>query len=118
MTDKRLVFTTAQSEQEARRVANTLVDRKLAACVSIVPKMESIYTWEGKTEEAQEIMLIIKTTEAAFEKVCEAIKEMHSYEVPECLCVAVEAGNPEYLKWIDEAVRPEDKQPEEHRQTA
>jgi periplasmic divalent cation tolerance protein len=104
MTDKRIVFTTAGSEQEARRIGNALVEKKLAACVSIIPKMESIYIWEGKTEESQELMLMIKTTAAAFEQVCGMIKQMHSYEVPECLCLAIEAGNAEYLAWIGQVV--------------
>lgn len=104
MTDKRIVLTTAGSEQEARRIGNALVEKKLAACVSIIPKMESIYIWEGKTEESQELMLMIKTTAAAFEQVCAMIKQMHSYEVPECLCLAVEAGNAEYLQWIGTAI--------------
>lgn len=104
MPDKRVVLTTAGSRDEARRIAEALVDRKLAACVNIVPGVLSIYRWEGKRDEAEEWMLLIKTTAAAFERVRDAIKEMHSYELPECLCLPVEGGSEEYLKWLEDSV--------------
>ncbi len=104
MTDKKLVLTTAGSEEEARKIARALVERRLAACVNIVPQIESIYRWEGKVEEAQEWLLVIKTTGAAFDRVRDAIKELHSYEVPECICISIENGSPDYLKWIGESV--------------
>jgi periplasmic divalent cation tolerance protein len=104
MTDKRLVLTTAGSVDEARRIAEGLVDRKLAACVNIVPKVVSIYRWKGKVEEAEEWLLWIKTTEAAYPRVRDAIKEMHSYEVPECMSLVADDGCPAYMKWIDESV--------------
>jgi len=102
MTDKKIVLTTAGSADEARRIAEALVERKLAACVNIVPKIVSIYRWKGKVEEAEEWLLVIKTG-AAFEKVRDAIREMHSYELPECVAIAIEDGSPEYLKWLAEA---------------
>ena len=104
MTDIRLVLTTSGSRDEARRIAEALVDRKLAACVNIVPGIVSIYRWKEKREEAGEWLLLIKTTAAAFARVREAIKEMHSYELPECLCLAIEDGSPEYLQWLRESV--------------
>jgi periplasmic divalent cation tolerance protein len=105
MTDKRLVFTTAGSMDEARRIADALVSRKLAACVNIVSRVQSIYRWKGKTEESEEWILLIKTTAGRFDKIRDAIKEMHSYELPECLSLAVDAGSEEYLNWVDEAVK-------------
>jgi periplasmic divalent cation tolerance protein len=104
MTDKKLVFTTAGSHEEARKIGRALVERRMAACVNIVPRVESVYRWEGKVEEAQEWLLIIKTTTAAFERVREAIRELHSYNLPECICVSIEDGSPEYLQWIGESV--------------
>jgi periplasmic divalent cation tolerance protein len=103
MTDKRIVMTTAGSVDEARRIAEALVDRKLAACVNIVPKIVSIYRWKGKVEEAEEWLLWVKTA-APFERVRDAILEMHSYELPECMSILIEDGSPAYLKWLDDSV--------------
>jgi periplasmic divalent cation tolerance protein len=72
--------------------------------VNIVPQIESVYRWKGKVEEAQEWLLIIKTTAAGFERVRDVIRELHSYELPECVCVSIEDGGPEYLEWIGESV--------------
>ena len=102
MTDKRIVMTTAGSVDEARRIAEKLVDSKLAACVNIVPRVVSIYRWKGKVEEAEEWLLWIKTA-ASFEKVRDAILEIHSYELPECLSLSIEDASPEYLKWLEES---------------
>jgi periplasmic divalent cation tolerance protein len=104
MTDKRLVLTTAESMGQARRIADSLIERKLAACVNIVSGVQSIYRWKGKAEEAEEWLMWIKTTARAFPRVCETIKELHSYELPECMCLAIEDGSAEYLKWIEESV--------------
>jgi periplasmic divalent cation tolerance protein len=104
MTDKRIVLTTAVSEEEALKVARHLVERRLAACVNIVPQVASIYRWQDKVEEAREWLLIVKTTAAAFGQVREAIAELHSYELPECICLTIEDGSPAYLQWIAESV--------------
>jgi periplasmic divalent cation tolerance protein len=104
MTDKRIVLTTASSEEEARKIARALVERRIAACVNIVPQVTSIYRWQGKTEEAREWVLIVKTTAAAFDEVRQAIADLHSYELPECVCLTIEDGSPGYLEWISESV--------------
>ena len=104
MTNKRLVLTTASSPQEAKKIARALVESRLAACVNIIAKIESVHRWEGKIEEALEYLLLIKTTAEAFPGVREAIRQLHSYEVPECIALAVEEGSEAYLKWIDECV--------------
>jgi periplasmic divalent cation tolerance protein len=104
MTNLRLVLTTAESQNQARRIADALIERKLAACVNIVSGVQSIYRWKGKAEEADEWLMWIKTTADAFERVCETIKELHTYELPECMCLAIEDGSPEYLRWIEESV--------------
>jgi len=100
MTDKRIVLSTAGSEEEARKIARYLVDHRLAACVNIVPQVESIYRWEGTIESAREWLLLIKTTVEQFEKVRDAIGELHSYDLPECIAVEIEDGSPEYLRWL------------------
>jgi periplasmic divalent cation tolerance protein len=104
MTDKRIILSTAGSEEEARRIAQALVDRELAACVNVVGPIRSVYRWKGAVENASEHLLIIKTTAAAFPRVRDAIREMHSYELPECVMLSVEAGSEDYLKWIEESV--------------
>jgi periplasmic divalent cation tolerance protein len=105
MTDKILVLTTAASKDEAGKIGRALVEGLLAACVNIVPQVRSIYRWEGEIEQAEEWLLIVKTTRAAFERVREAILELHSYDVPECISVAVDDGSVGYLSWIGQSVR-------------
>jgi periplasmic divalent cation tolerance protein len=105
MTDKRIVLTTAGSEEEARKIASALVERQLAACVNLVPQITSIYRWQGQVEEAGEWLLIIKTTSAAFGEVQKTIAEIHSYDLPECICLEIEDGSTEYLQWIGESIK-------------
>ncbi|MBZ5647311.1 MAG: divalent-cation tolerance protein CutA [Acidobacteriia bacterium] len=104
MTDKRVVLTTAGSKEEAQKIARALVERRLAACVNVVGPIESVYRWKGAVETAEEFLCVIKTTAAAVERVRAAIKELHSYELPECVELAVEDGSAEYLAWIGENV--------------
>src|SRR6201998_612576 len=101
MTDKRIVLTTTSSEDEARRIANYLVENQLAACVNMIPRIESIYRWQGKVESSQEWLLLIKTSADKFSGVRDAIRELHSYELPECIAIAIEDGSPDYLQWIE-----------------
>jgi periplasmic divalent cation tolerance protein len=108
MTDKRIVLTTASSEEEARRIARHLVEKRLAACVNIIPQVTSIYRWKNKVEEAREWILIVKTTAGAFALVRNAISAVHSYELPECICLAIEDGSADYLQWIGEDVHAEE----------
>jgi periplasmic divalent cation tolerance protein len=104
MTDKKIVLTTAGSAQEARKIAHALVERRIAACVNIVPRVQSVYRWKGKVENAQECLLIVKTTAACYDPVRAAISELHSYDLPECISISIEDGSTQYLKWIAEAV--------------
>src|SRR5512134_1653859 len=104
MTDKRIVLTTAGSPEDARRIAHGLIERRLAACVNIAGPVESVFRWQGKVETEPEFLLVIKTTSAAFERVRDAIKELHSYELPECVMLSVEDGSAAYLNWIGESV--------------
>jgi periplasmic divalent cation tolerance protein len=104
MTDKRVILSTAGSEDEARKVAQHLMEHQLAACVNILPGMESIYRWQDKVESAREWLLLIKTTAEKFPAVRDAIREVHSYELPECIAIAIEDGSEEYLQWIGDCV--------------
>jgi periplasmic divalent cation tolerance protein len=104
MTEMKLVLTTAGSEDEARKIARALVEHRLAACVNIVPHIQSVYRWKETVEEAVEWLLVIKTTAATLARVREAIAELHSYQLPECLCVGIEDGSAGYLNWIAESV--------------
>lgn len=105
MTDKRIVLSTAGSEEEARKIARYLVERQLAACVNIVPQIESTYRWQGKIESSREWLLLIKTTAANFSQVRDAIGELHSYDLPECIALSIEDGSADYLRWIEESVK-------------
>ena len=105
MTDKRIVLSTVGSEEEARKIAHHLVEQQLAACVNIVPKIESVYRWQGKVESSREYLLLIKTSSEKFPQVRDAIRELHSYELPECIALALEDGSPEYLQWVEESLK-------------
>jgi periplasmic divalent cation tolerance protein len=105
MTDKRIVLSTAGSEEEARKIANHLVESRLAACVNIVPQIESIYRWQGKVESGREWLLIIKTSVELFSAVHDAIRKLHSYELPECIAIKIEDGSEEYLQWLGDSLK-------------
>ena len=105
MTDKRIVLSTAGSEADARKIAHHLVEQKIAACVNIVPQVESIYRWQGKVESAREWLLVIKTTAEHFSAVREAIVELHSYNLPECIAIEISDGSAQYLDWIGQSLK-------------
>ena len=105
MTDMRIVLTTSGSKDEAHKIAHHLVENQLAACVNIVPHILSVYRWQGKVESNDEWLLLIKTTSEQFSAVRDAIRELHSYELPECISIAIDDGSPEYLQWVGESVR-------------
>lgn len=102
MTNARIVLTTTGTQEEARKIAYALVERRLAACVNLVPHLESVYRWQDKVESAQEWLLLIKTQADLFERVQDAVRELHSYDLPECVMLEVDAGSREYLDWIAE----------------
>jgi len=105
MTDKRIVLTTAGSQQEAQKIAEALVAQRLAACVNIISGIHSVYRWQAKVEQADEWLLLIKTTESASAPLRDAITKLHSYEVPECIVLSIEDGTPAYLDWIGDSVK-------------
>jgi periplasmic divalent cation tolerance protein len=100
-----VVLTTAPSEHEASRIAAELVERRLAACVNVVPKILSTYRWEEAVHVDEEWLLLIKTRRERFEEIRAAIVGMHSYQRPEVVMVGIEDGDPAYLAWIDASVR-------------
>lgn len=90
---------------DAPRIARALVERKLAACVNVVPGVKSFYFWEGKLEEEEESTLLVKTTASSVEQLTKAVKELHPYSVPEVIALPIEtAGNPDYLDWVRKSV--------------
>lgn len=95
------VYVTAPSSDVAEKITTIAVDEKLAACGNILPGMTSIYKWQGKTEQAQEIVLILKTRAALFEKLSARIAALHPYDVPCIVALPVSAGLPSYLSWIN-----------------
>ena len=96
-----VIFITAGSRAEARKIAKCLVGRRLAACVNIVPDIESVYTWKGKTETAREVLLIAKSKKRLFARIEKAVKGLHSYECPEIIALSIVDGSRDYLKWIE-----------------
>jgi len=102
-----VVLCTAGSAADAERIASALVERRLAACVNVVPGVVSIYRWKGGVERDEERLLLIKTTAARVEALRAAIAELHAYEVPEVLVLDVTGGHAPYLAWLEESCRPE-----------
>lgn len=100
-----VALTTISGMESAKRIAKTLVDERLAACVNIIPYVKSFYIWEGKTTEDDESLLIIKTEEKEKEKLIKRIKELHPYTLPEIIIINFNEGLTDYLKWISESVR-------------
>jgi periplasmic divalent cation tolerance protein len=101
-----LVLTTTDNPELARRIATALVDAGEAGCVSIVPGIRSIYRWEGKTCEEDELLLIIKSSAERFEAVRASIRRLHTYQVPEVISTPITSGDPDYLRWLSEQVTP------------
>ena len=101
-----LIMTSVGTEQQAVEISEELIERRLATCINIVPCLRSIYRWKGKIEEESEKLLIVKTAERLFDAVREAIRELHSYEVPEVLALEIRNGDPDYLRWLGESLAP------------
>jgi len=96
-----VVLITAGSEEEAHNIAELLVKGKKAACVNIVPAVDSLFWWERKIDSAQESLLLVKTRTSLFPEIVELVKRTHSYEVPEIIALPIIAGSEDYLKWLD-----------------
>jgi periplasmic divalent cation tolerance protein len=99
-----LVMTTTGSKEEAEKLAKTMVERRLAACVNIVPQVQSVYRWNDKVERAEEFLLLIKTYGTALDRVRSLNREMNSYDLPECISFKIDGGCSAYLKWLGNSV--------------
>jgi periplasmic divalent cation tolerance protein len=97
-----VVFITASSAQEAETIAAALVEKKLAACVNIMPAVQSLFWWEGKLCREQEVFMMAKTKTSLFPKLAAEVKALHSYKVPEIILLPITDGSAEYLQWIEE----------------
>jgi len=95
-----VVYVAAGSEQEALNIAKAAVEERLAACANLIPKIRSIYRWEGKVCDEPECYLIIKTRKALFHTLRDRVKDLHSYEVPEIIALPIIEGLEDYLEWI------------------
>jgi len=102
--DPILVFMTAANVEEASRLADLVIGAHLAACVQILPEMESVYRWQGKIERQSEILLIAKTTAAKFADLEREVRALHSYETPEIIAIPLVAGSTPYLEWIKDSL--------------
>jgi len=100
-----VVFVTASSKKEAQKIAAGLIKQKIAACVNIVDKVDSLFSWEGKTQKAKESLLIIKSRKEKLARLIRLVKSLHSYTVPEIIVLPVIAGDKLYLRWIDASLR-------------
>ena len=100
MTDYIIVFVTAASEEEAALIGQAIVGERLAACVNIIRSIRSIYRWQGRIEDSQEALLIIKTKKILFDKLGKRVKELHSYSVPEIVALPLAGGDEQYLNWL------------------
>jgi periplasmic divalent cation tolerance protein len=105
MSHELLVLVTAPGEEEARQIANALVEERLSACVNIVAAIESTYRWEGRVTTERETLLIIKTTDERYAELEQRVKELHSYSTPEVIAIKIERGSSGYLSWLRDSVR-------------
>lgn len=104
MADHAVVLMTAPDAAVADRIARALVDERLAACVSLVPEVRSVYRWEGKVEESREVLLVAKTLAGLFPALEARVRAIHPYDVPEIISLALTDGSRPYFSWLDASV--------------
>ncbi len=108
-----MVYVTTATVDEARSLASALLVHKLIACGNILPKMESVYRWEGTVKQESEVVLLLKTTTSRVARIEEKVKEMHSYEVPCVVVLPIEGGSKDFLNWICDELDQETPRPDE-----
>ena len=101
MADFQIVLSTCGDRQTAERIAHRLVEQHLAACVNILPGVQSVYRWQGAVESAAEVLMLIKTKAALIQEVQSTIASLHSYEVPEFLVLPISGGSEAYMAWLE-----------------
>jgi periplasmic divalent cation tolerance protein len=106
--DTLLIFCTCPDRSSADKIATSLVERGLAACVNLTPPVTSIYTWQGKVETAEEIQLIIKSSRSAYSRLEQCVLSLHPYELPEIIAVPIERGLTGYLNWVEQCTKSND----------
>ncbi|XP_054140337.1 protein CutA homolog [Melozone crissalis] len=99
-----VVFVTCLNEHIARDIARAIMDRRLAACVNILPKSSALYFWKGELEESTEILLLVKTRTSKIGELSNYVRSIHPFEIPEIISLPIEQGNPAYLRWMEENV--------------
>jgi len=104
VTDKIIVYVTTGKITEARKIARALVEKRLAACVNVIPKITSVYRWKDELQIDEEHLLIIKTRRARFDDLRQCVESLHSYEVPEVIATPIVEGAANYLNWIEQSV--------------
>ena len=102
MTDFIQVFMTAEKKEEAENIARAMVEKRLVACAQVLGPIRSTYRWEDQIETSDEWLCIMKTQNDLFEKLEKAIRELHSYDVPEIVALPIVSGSGDYLKWLGE----------------
>lgn len=100
-----VVLVTAKDKKEAQKISAGLIKFKLAACVNIIDKIDSVFFWESKVDKAKETLLIIKSKKEKMPKIIKLVKSLHSYKVPEIIALPIISGDKAYLRWIDASVR-------------
>lgn len=95
------IYITTSGREESRKIGNILVGEKLAACINIIPSIESVYLWKGKIEEDKESILIAKTKRDNIDKIIKRVKDIHSYETPAILAIPIIEGSKDYLDYLD-----------------
>ena len=101
MEDFIIILVTTSSEEEGRKIAQALIEKRFAACVNLIKDIESIYRWKGKISDEKEILMMIKTRKKLYRSVEEEVKKLHSYEVPEIIALPISSGSKDYLYWMD-----------------